>query len=475
MSLRRCVSHSSLSAHHALRLAGRRRPNTGYAILTAAHDASLVPARQVGHDETDNIGTQVTFNVLNQQLSKNEEDNEDTDAAEYLYVTRISTQGFRLANMYNIIGPCVLFPRTVLSWNVGSAKDITPESLTLFSLLEPKLDVLVIGIGDGSCKPDAPKIIAYCRRLGINVEILKTEEACATFNFLNGEYRHVAAALIPPEDISLFHPQRFIGERPIDYKHPLDALNSEGGAPYAQPRNWFLNPGGRKDADFNWEKAKERRDMISNQEAAEMNYTEAKMKEELAAMEDRGFLEDGSKILTPLEQEAKDLLAKDLLEYEKTGVASPRLQFEMNYAERKYDKVEDRGLIMFLDGPKHMQMTSGDVQKDGGDRSHRYLKKFDKMYDDAGAGDGSKTKLGDRDGSSASLDAGTTTITAPATTTTKTIAGLDEGARLEIASAESAAPPDDKVGADAEKSEAGGGGEGGSEVGKGRGETRDKT
>ena len=173
------------------------------------------------------------------------------------------------------------------------------------------------------------------------------------------------------------------------------------------------------------------------------------------------------------------MLAKDLLEYEKTGVASPRLQFEMNYAERKYDKVEDRGLIWFLDGPKHMQMTSGDVQKDGGDRSHRYLKKFDKIYDDAGAGDGSTKKLEDGDGSSAALEAGTTTITAPATTTTKTIAGLDEGARLEISSAEIAAPPDDKGGADAEKSEAGGGGGGGeeegSEVGKGQAETRDKT
>ena len=40
---------------------------------------------------------------------------------------------------------------------MASARDITPESLTLFSLLEPRLDVLVIGIGDGSIKPpDTP-------------------------------------------------------------------------------------------------------------------------------------------------------------------------------------------------------------------------------------------------------------------------------------------------------------------------------
>jgi len=463
--LRRCVSRSSVWGRHALRLAGRRRPNTGPAVLTAAHDAGLIPTRPsqlryVGHDETDNIGSQVTFNILNQPLSKNEEDNEESDAAEYLYVTRISTQGFKLANMYNIIGPCVLFPRTVLSWNVASAKDITPESLTLFSLLEPKLDVLVIGTGDGSCKPDTPKIVAYCRRLGINVEILRTEEACATFNFLNGEYRHVAAALIPPEDVSLFNPQLFIGERPIDYKNIFDLAPEE--QPDVHPKNLFLNPGGRKDADFSWDKSKERREMISNREAAEMNYTEAKMKDELAAMEDRGTSDDGSKAFTPLELEARAELEKDLLEYEKTGVASSRLQFEMKYGERRYDRVEDRPLLTFLDdfAAKHKLGThSGEVQKDGGDRSQRYLKKFAKLYEDAGAGDGVKAKLKDGDESSAALEAGKTTITAAAATPPPL--QLERRTEGEEDAADNAASGDDRIGADSKKSEGEGGGGGG--------------
>jgi hypothetical protein len=37
----------------------------------------------------------------------------------------------------------------------------------------------------------------------INLEILPTERACATFNFLNSEHRCVAAALIPPRFIRL--------------------------------------------------------------------------------------------------------------------------------------------------------------------------------------------------------------------------------------------------------------------------------
>jgi len=35
----------------------------------------------------------------------------------------------------------------------------------------------------------------------ISLEILSTERACATFNFLNAEHRCVAGALIPPTSI----------------------------------------------------------------------------------------------------------------------------------------------------------------------------------------------------------------------------------------------------------------------------------
>ena len=75
---------------------------------------------------------------------------DDDEAAANIYVTSFSSTGFKLSNTYGVVGPCILFPRTILSWNVANAKDITPESLTLFSLLEPKLDVLVLGIGQST-------------------------------------------------------------------------------------------------------------------------------------------------------------------------------------------------------------------------------------------------------------------------------------------------------------------------------------
>ncbi|XP_046463416.1 LOW QUALITY PROTEIN: NADH dehydrogenase [ubiquinone] 1 alpha subcomplex assembly factor 3-like [Daphnia pulex] len=94
-------------------------------------------------------------------------------------------------------GPIAIFPKSILSWNVQSAEDINEDSLSLFYTLEPKIDILVIGIGD-PIKKLRHNIIKYMKDKKINLEISTTERACATFNFLNVEGRCVAGALIPP-------------------------------------------------------------------------------------------------------------------------------------------------------------------------------------------------------------------------------------------------------------------------------------
>jgi NADH dehydrogenase [ubiquinone] 1 alpha subcomplex assembly factor 3 len=35
----------------------------------------------------------------------------------------------------------------------------------------------------------------------ISIEVLTTEQACATFNFLNAENRYIAGAVIPPRTL----------------------------------------------------------------------------------------------------------------------------------------------------------------------------------------------------------------------------------------------------------------------------------
>lgn len=91
-----------------------------------------------------------------------------------------------------------------MSWNVSNYEEINEESLSLFCMLEPKIDVLVIGIGDQSVTIDfSRKIIKFMQKFAINVEVLNTEQACATFNFLNAEGRMIAAAMIPPNHIKI--------------------------------------------------------------------------------------------------------------------------------------------------------------------------------------------------------------------------------------------------------------------------------
>lgn len=92
--------------------------------------------------------------------------------------------------------------RTVLSWNVGSFRDINEDSLSLFTVLEPKLDILVLGTGDRTNDTTLfTTVIKFMRKHNVNIEILPTEQAVSTFNFLNSEGRYVGGAFIPPETI----------------------------------------------------------------------------------------------------------------------------------------------------------------------------------------------------------------------------------------------------------------------------------
>lgn len=93
-----------------------------------------------------------------------------------------------------------IFPRTVMSWNVDCLQSIDENSLRLFLLLEPKIDVLVIGTGDEEVtKEFRNRMGEIGRKYKINIELLKTESAVTTFNFLNAESRMVAGGFLPPK------------------------------------------------------------------------------------------------------------------------------------------------------------------------------------------------------------------------------------------------------------------------------------
>lgn len=124
----------------------------------------------------------------------------------YLMVDAFSVVGFRLNSGIRIIGPMILFPRTFLSWNIAGVAHVSEESLSIFKLLSPKIDILVFGYGDANTLPRSVelKVLDFSKRHNIGVEILTTENAVSTFNYLNHEKRFVAGAFIPPKTVKIY-------------------------------------------------------------------------------------------------------------------------------------------------------------------------------------------------------------------------------------------------------------------------------
>ncbi|XP_077307801.1 NADH dehydrogenase [ubiquinone] 1 alpha subcomplex assembly factor 3 [Lithobates pipiens] len=119
----------------------------------------------------------------------------ERDSPDIMFVESYSRQGF-IINGNEVVGPCALIPRSILQWNVLSYRDISYESLSLFRLLVPRIEILVLGTGDRVERLD-PKLLKIMREHGVAVEVQDTPNACATFNFLASERRLTAAALIP--------------------------------------------------------------------------------------------------------------------------------------------------------------------------------------------------------------------------------------------------------------------------------------
>lgn len=126
------------------------------------------------------------------------------DSEELLLIDTYSVDGFRLNKGLFVIGPCAVFPRTLFHWDVRDHLDIDIPSLSLFYLLEPKIDILILGVGDKENVKDIdPSIRRFLMKKKISHEILSTGDACGMFNFLNFENRNVACGLIPPDTVVL--------------------------------------------------------------------------------------------------------------------------------------------------------------------------------------------------------------------------------------------------------------------------------
>lgn len=117
-------------------------------------------------------------------------------------INKYSTKGFHIQGN-QLYGPVAILPRSVYSWKVKNAEDITPQTMQLFTVIQPKLEILVVGTGV-KIEQLSKDVRDYMKKHSIALEVLDTPNACSTFNFLLEEGRLTAAALIPPSDIPLY-------------------------------------------------------------------------------------------------------------------------------------------------------------------------------------------------------------------------------------------------------------------------------
>lgn len=83
-----------------------------------------------------------------------------------------------------VIGPIIVFPRTVFSWHIESVEKVNSDSLMIFEMVQPRVDTLIIGTGEGETTSHIGKnILEIAHKHKINVEVLSTQLVGFSFFF----------------------------------------------------------------------------------------------------------------------------------------------------------------------------------------------------------------------------------------------------------------------------------------------------
>lgn len=103
--------------------------------------------------------------------------------------------GFRISGV-RYEGPVLVLPESTVAWSIDPAAELTLRCFDpLFAAGDPP-KVLLIGTGVEMRLLD-PSVRVQLRDRGVVADVMGTGAACRTFNVLQSEDRHVAAALIP--------------------------------------------------------------------------------------------------------------------------------------------------------------------------------------------------------------------------------------------------------------------------------------
>ena len=126
-------------------------------------------------------------------------DSSQADVAPPMNITAFGDKAFQVNDKF-IKQPILLLPHSVYMWQVKDFDDITVESLSLFTLVYPTIEILFIGTGETTKRID-PEITKYFKSKGIVLEVASTIHAASSFNVLNAEGRNIGAALLTLQPI----------------------------------------------------------------------------------------------------------------------------------------------------------------------------------------------------------------------------------------------------------------------------------
>ncbi|XP_031500733.1 uncharacterized protein LOC116264571 isoform X2 [Nymphaea colorata] len=108
---------------------------------------------------------------------------------------RFTDTGFTV-NGVQYEGSLLCVGNMVLSWSPRKWSEVIPESLSVFQVLRPSPDILILGCGR-NIQPVGPELQQFVRSIGMKLEAVDSRNAASTYNILNEEGRLVAAAVLP--------------------------------------------------------------------------------------------------------------------------------------------------------------------------------------------------------------------------------------------------------------------------------------
>lgn len=119
----------------------------------------------------------------------------DNVPEDQLHFQEFDDTGFKV-NGVKYEGSLICVGNLLMSWSPKKFSEVTPESLSVFQILRPIPEILIIGCGR-HIQPVNSELRNFVRSTGMKLEAVDSRNAASTYNILNEEGRIVAAAVLP--------------------------------------------------------------------------------------------------------------------------------------------------------------------------------------------------------------------------------------------------------------------------------------